>query len=86
MLEACCICDGYSQPTTPVYKSRVKLRSQMMCVVGQNLIESVGKSSVIDYSSNISCCLPITPPAVLMVFSSLSLSCFEAFPPQQTQS
>ena len=38
----------YSQPTTPVNKSRVKLRSQRMCVVRQNLDESVGKSSVVD--------------------------------------
>ena len=48
MLEACCFCEGYSQPTTPVSKSRVKLRSQRMCVVRQNLRESVGKSSVTD--------------------------------------
>ena len=78
------LCEGYSQHTIPVNKSRVKLRSHRMCVVRQNLLQSVSKSSV-KTESDVSCCLPITPPGFLMVFSSLSLSYFEAFPPQQTQ-
>ena len=60
--------------TDPVNKSRVSSGFQMMCVVSQNYFEW----NVLD------CCLPITPTAFVMVFSSLSLSCFEAFPPQQT--
>ena len=35
-----------SQPTTPFNKSRIKFRSQRMCDIRQNLVESVGKSSV----------------------------------------
>ena len=40
------LCEVCSQPTTPFNKSRIKFRSQRMCDVRQNLVESVGKSSV----------------------------------------
>ena len=55
------------------------------CVSSDKIFISRSVSRLWSTESKISCCLSITPPAFLMVFFSLSLSCFEAFPPQQTQ-
>ena len=55
------------------------------CVSWAKTLLSRSVSGLWQTESNVSCCLPVTPPAFLVVFSSLSLSCFEAFPPQQTQ-
>ena len=45
---------------------------------------SVCLSIVSDSVSNLSCLLPVTLSAFFMIISSLSLSCFEIFPLQQT--
>ena len=55
------------------------------CVRSAYIILSRSVSRLWWTGSNVSCCLPITPLAFLMVFSSLYLSCLGAFPPEQTQ-
>ena len=84
LLKACCFCEGYfSLPLLSI--SRESNSVLKGCMSSARLLLSRSVCFLWHTESDVSCCLPVIPPAFLVVFASLSLPCFEAFPPQQTQ-
>ena len=83
---SCCSNPWHSETSAALNGFIGKVRLQWVYVVMKYVCQFVCQSSlVVGYVSNMSCLLPMTLPAFFVILSNLSLSCFEIFPPQQTQ-